>query len=1078
MAQTLHTAFPRLVTRQPGAASGSVAYSIGRYPVTSTQASPFAGLGLAEALLRAVDEIGYETPTPIQSEAIPPLLAGRDLLGQAQTGTGKTAAFALPLLSRLDLSRREPQVLVLTPTRELAIQVAEAMQTYARHLPGFHVLPIYGGQSMVLQLRPLARGVHVVVGTPGRVLDHLRRGTLRLAGIASVVLDEADEMLRMGFIDDVVSILDQAPPTRQVALFSATMPSAISRIARSHLREPAEIRIASKTATVAAVNQRYWQVTGVHKLDALTRMLEVEDFDGMLVFVRTRVQTVELAERLEARGYASAAINGEMPQAQRERTVDRFKKGFVDILVATDVAARGLDVERVSHVLNYDIPYDPEAYVHRIGRTGRAGRGGEAILFVAPRERRMLRAIEHTIGQSITAMRLPTSEDVSDRRTERFKQLVTETLEGEDLGFFEEVVASFQAEHNVALNEIAAALAFLAQRERPLRMHGGASAGPVGEASGADRQRPDDAPRKRPVKRATDKRATRAATAPEKTLPAAPGVASGDPSPAEMAPPAKDAVAVVDAPVPASPPTTAMVTGAASPAASRPARQKRPPPIMRPALIGDAETDVETPVATPDEATPARKTREPGTHRKGERNPESRERTRRAGTHPSTEHMVRYRIEVGAEHGAEARNIVGAIANEAGLDSQFIGRVHIHQDHSIVELPDGMPKPIFNHLKTVWVCGQQLRVRRDESPTAEEPAASPVPAAAVPSDDPSDSPGSVPESDHPGDGPAAASAVAGHDGKPLSETSAGMPAKPGRNGPAGAKPRTTRPFGREGGAPPAAGAIPNRSHRPNTADGGSGTRGYERGTQPARGGAPVARERGSAGDPVSTRQEWTTTARDGQPITQRVPGSRGKPASRRRDANTGGGQPFAPRGGPRHKPAYKRRDTASGGGQPSARRDASSGTVAGRPTGPRDAGPGGKPAYKRRDSASAGGQPFARRDSGSPDKPDMARRDASSGAGQRPDSGPRGTSPGAKPAYQRRDSESGRGSGRSAAPRGTGPGAKPAFKKRDGAAGKTGGKAAGPRKTGERGKSTFKRPDGPRPGGTGRGPGKPRAKKK
>jgi len=429
----------------------------------------FSQLGLAPAVLQAVDTVGYEAPSSIQAEAIPPLLEGRDLFGQAQTGTGKTAAFALPLLSRLDLSHKAPQVLVLTPTRELAIQVAEAVQTYARHLPGFHVVPVYGGQSIDAQLRQLRRGVHVVVGTPGRILDHLRRATLNLDHLATVVLDEADEMLRMGFQEEVEAILKHTPAEKQVALFSATLPAAIRKVAEKYLRDPVEIRARTQTATVSTVTQLYWRVTGVHKLDALTRILEVEDFEAMLVFVRTKVATVELAEKLEARGFACAALNGDMNQALRERTVQRLKAGKLDIVVATDVAARGLDVERISHVVNFDIPYDVEAYVHRIGRTARAGRPGKAILFVSPRERRMLHTIERVTRQPIEPMQLPSREDVADRRVAQFKQTITETIESRDLEFFEEIVLSYQREHDAELSQVAAALTFLVQRERPLR---------------------------------------------------------------------------------------------------------------------------------------------------------------------------------------------------------------------------------------------------------------------------------------------------------------------------------------------------------------------------------------------------------------------------------------------------------------------------------------------------------------------------------------------------------------------------------------------------------------------------------
>ena len=341
----------------------------------SEENSPaFKDFALAPAILKVIDEVGYETPTPIQTRSIPPLLEGRDLLGQAQTGTGKTAAFSLPLLSRLNPKLKAPQILVLTPTRELALQVAEAMQTYARHLKGFQVLPVYGGQNMGQQLRQLQRGVQAVVGTPGRIQDHLRRGTLKLDKLSCIVIDEADEMLKMGFIDDVDQILEYAPEQRQTALFSATMPKEVMKVARKHLNDPIEIKIKTKTSTVETISQRFWQVKGLHKLDALTRILEAEEIDGMLIFVRTKIATVELAEKLEARGFSSAALNGDMTQMLREKTVEHLKNGSLDIVVATDVAARGLDVKRISHVVNYDIPYDTESYIHRIGRTGRAGR--------------------------------------------------------------------------------------------------------------------------------------------------------------------------------------------------------------------------------------------------------------------------------------------------------------------------------------------------------------------------------------------------------------------------------------------------------------------------------------------------------------------------------------------------------------------------------------------------------------------------------------------------------------------------------------------------------------------------------
>ena len=428
----------------------------------------FAKFSLAQPLLKALDEVGYETPTPIQEQTIPHVLSGRDVLGQAQTGTGKTAAFALPLLSRIDLRRRDVQVLVLTPTRELAIQVAEAFQRYAAHLKRFHVLPIYGGQGYEGQFRQLKRGPHVVVGTPGRVMDHMRRGTLQLDGLDCLVLDEADEMLRMGFIDDVKWVLERTPDRRQIALFSATMPTVIRQIAAQHLNDPQHIIIKERLTAASTINQRYWMVGGHHKLDALTRILESESFDGVLVFVRTRTATAELAEKLEARGYSSAPLSGDIPQKRRESTVAQLKKGKFDILVATDVAARGLDIDRISHVINYDIPHDTEAYIHRIGRTGRAGRSGEAILFVAPRERRLLYSIERATQQKIQMMELPSAAAINDQRIERFKQSITQMLAAGGLEDFRLLLEQYQREHDVPPLDIAAALAKMAQGEEPL----------------------------------------------------------------------------------------------------------------------------------------------------------------------------------------------------------------------------------------------------------------------------------------------------------------------------------------------------------------------------------------------------------------------------------------------------------------------------------------------------------------------------------------------------------------------------------------------------------------------------------
>jgi ATP-dependent RNA helicase DeaD len=544
--------------------------------------SSFRDLNLPKPLLTALDQVGYETPSPIQAQTIPHLLQGHDLLGHAPTGTGKTAAFALPLLSRLNTKQQHVQVMVLTPTRELAIQVAEAFQRYAAHLKGFHVVPIYGGQDYTGQIRQLKRGVQVVVGTPGRIMDHMRKGTLKLDQIQALVLDEADEMLRMGFIDDVEWILGQAPEQRQIALFSATMPKEIQRIARRHLKHPQEIAIKTRTATADTIRQRYWLVSGLHKLDALTRILEVETFDAIIMFVRTKTATTELAERLEARGYAAAALNGDMVQKQREQMVDRLKRGSLDILVATDVAARGLDVERISHVVNFDIPYDTEAYIHRIGRTGRAGRRGEAILFVAPRERRMLSAIEKATRQKIEPLELPTNEMVNNKRIADFKQSISDTIAAGELDFMQSLLEQYQQEHDIPALEIAAALAKLSIGDRPLLL--------------------------KPEKEKTTRRR--------------------------------------------------------------------------------AESD------------------------------QPRERTGKRQPKPQTEPakgMERFRIAVGHQHDVKPGNIVGAIANEAGLDAQHIGHIDIHTDFSLVDLPIGMPSDVFRDLKRTWVCGQRLNITRLES---------------------------------------------------------------------------------------------------------------------------------------------------------------------------------------------------------------------------------------------------------------------------------------------------------------------------------------------------------------------------
>lgn len=570
----------------------------------------FRDLSLSEAVVKALDDVGYESPTPIQAATIPHMLAGSDVVGQAQTGTGKTAAFALPILSRIDVQQQSPQALVLVPTRELAIQVAEAFQRYAVHLKGFHVVPIYGGQSYTPQLQSLRRGVHIVVGTPGRVTDHIKRDTLQLRTLKYFVLDEGDEMLRMGFIDDVEWILGQAPKPRQIALFSATMPPAVRRIAQNHLHQPAEVTIKSKTSTASRIRQRYWMVSGMHKLDALTRILEAEPFEGMLVFTRTKLATEELAERLEARGFAVEALNGDIVQAQRERTIARLKSGQIDIVVATDVAARGLDVERVSHVVNYDVPYDAESYVHRIGRTGRAGRSGEAILFIAPRERNMLRVIERATRQAIAPMELPTIEDVNEQRVARFNERISAALAAGEGEMFRPLIERYESEHNVPAVEIAAALASVAQGKKPLLL----------DVESRKEERPEGRPR-----------------------------GNGD-----------EARGRTESRRPSHPAREPMARRRHEPAPSAPVEareQKRHRP--------DADAGMET-----------------------------------------------YRIEVGHVHGVQPGNIVGAIANEAGIDGKHIGRVLIRDDHSFVDLPGDMPKEILQELRKARVAGQKLQISR------------------------------------------------------------------------------------------------------------------------------------------------------------------------------------------------------------------------------------------------------------------------------------------------------------------------------------------------------------------------------
>lgn len=558
--------------------------------MTIETATSFESLGLSDAVLEALTKTGYETPSPIQRDSIPVLLSGRDVLATAQTGTGKTAAFALPILSQFKQGHKNPQALVLAPTRELAIQVAEAFQTYAAAIKGFRVLPIYGGQDMVSQLKQLKRGVDVVVGTPGRVMDHLRRGTLNLDDLKTIVLDEADEMLRMGFIDDVSWILEHTPDTRQIALFSATMPEPIRRVAEQHLKDPAQVRIAREKKAIATIEQNYWLVSGTNKLDALSRFLEVEAFDGVIIFVRTKTLTVELAEKLEARGHRAAAINGDMNQALRERTIEHLKSGKIDIVVATDVAARGIDVSRVSHVFNYDIPYDAESYVHRIGRTGRAGRSGKALLFVAPRERRMLNSLERATGRPITAVTLPTAEAVNAHRLAQYKAKIEAAMDEPVDPFFTALVESILADRETDPLTLATALASFAQKDNPVRL---------------------------PMQRKSRRELRSQEQNPER----------------------------------------------------------------------DARGE------------------------EGSRRKSKGQSVRDDGGEPVN--MERYRIAVGRDHQVRPGDIVGAIANEADIDSQFIGQIILHDRFSTVDLPEGMPKEVFQHLKQVYVRNQKLQIERD-----------------------------------------------------------------------------------------------------------------------------------------------------------------------------------------------------------------------------------------------------------------------------------------------------------------------------------------------------------------------------
>ena len=582
--------------------------------MTDSSPTGFASLGLPFSILRVLEELGYEAPSPIQSQSIPPLMEGRDVLGMAQTGTGKTAAFSLPLLSRTQVDLHSPQVLCLAPTRELAQQVAEAVQTYSKYIPGLHVSAVYGGTDYGSQLRELKRGPQWVVGTPGRVMDHLRRGSLKLNDIRAIVLDEADEMLRMGFIDDVNWILEQAPRNRQAALFSATMPREIQRVAEEHLQDPVQVKIQTKTATNANIRQRYWFVGNVHKNEALMRIAETEEFGAMMVFVRTKQATEEVAEFMQQNGFQCAPLNGDIPQALREKAVEKLKNGQLDILVATDVAARGLDVERISHVINYDIPSDTESYVHRIGRTGRAGRNGEAIVFVRGREKRMLRDIEKATRQEIEEMQLPTAKQVNEKRKERFKGSIIDALHSTKNAPYREMIEAILAEQPVDAIDVAAALASLLQGEKGLLLN----------------EKADQAfkPQERDARDDRDGRRERR---------------------------------------------------------DRNDRGER----------SERNDRNRSPKSLPDQHPKSLKGHDDVT-------------------------MTRYMVAVGYDDGLRPGNLVGAIANEADLDSAFIGHIEILESFAVVDLPEGMPSNVLSKLKKARVCGRPLDItvyRPDQVPS-------------------------------------------------------------------------------------------------------------------------------------------------------------------------------------------------------------------------------------------------------------------------------------------------------------------------------------------------------------------------
>ena len=566
--------------------------------VNSPADQGFSSFGFGSELLQALEAIGYREPSPIQKAAIPELMLGRDLVGQAQTGTGKTAAFALPMLARLDPAERKPQVLVLAPTRELALQVADAFNSYASQLNGVRTLAIYGGADFRDQIHQLKRGVQIVVGTPGRVMDHMRQGTLDLSNLRALVLDEADEMLRMGFIDDVEWVLEQLPEKRQVVLFSATMPAEIRRISQKYLNSPAEVTIRQKAADASLIRQRFLMVHAPHKLAALERVLEAETSEGVIVFARTKAITITVAESLEQHGYDVAVLNGDVPQAQRERTIERLKSGQVDVLVATDVAARGLDVERIGLVINYDIPFDAEAYVHRIGRTGRAGRTGDAILFLTPRERRFLGGLERVVAKPIAEMEVPSNATINQNRLDRMRAKLTGCLQTpesseQERALLSEILQRVAQEQGSSPEQLALAAMELALAGKPLLLQGEENFHQV--------------------------------------------------------------------------------------------RQNGP--------SRDGGRDGG---------------RDLGVGREGGRDRGRGERP----SGPPEDHMERFRVEVGWRDRIKPGNIVGAIANEAGLNGRSIGRIQIFDTHSTVDLPKGMPEDVFQGLRQLRVMNKPLQLSR------------------------------------------------------------------------------------------------------------------------------------------------------------------------------------------------------------------------------------------------------------------------------------------------------------------------------------------------------------------------------